>query len=96
MEKIIELLSIIGFLITIIFFKKEIEEKMKEIDEEKDEIEVSKMLIEIEKMNGIFYAWNKESKEFIVQSNSINDVMDHLIQKFPNKKLIVTKENHGQ
>ncbi len=61
-------------------------------DEDDKSIKSEKINIKIEQIEEIYYAW--KDNDFIVQSKQIEDVLDHIKQKFPNKNyLIVSNRN---
>jgi len=54
--------------------------------------ETDRINIKIEEIENTYYAW--KDNDFIVQSRQIEDILDHIKQKFPNKKyLIVSNRN---
>ena len=58
--------------------------------EDADEQNASKaerINIKIEKIEDTYYAW--QDNDFIVQSKQVNDVLDHIKQKFPNKNYLI-------
>jgi hypothetical protein len=61
-------------------------------DEDDKSIKSEKINIKIEQIEEMYYAW--KDNDFIVQSKQIEDVLDHIKQKFPNKNyLIVSNRN---
>jgi hypothetical protein len=61
-------------------------------DEDDKSTKLEKINIKIEQIEEIYYAW--KDNDFIVQSKQIEDVLDHIKQKFPNKNyLIVSNRN---
>jgi hypothetical protein len=61
-------------------------------DEDDKSTKLKKINIKIEQIEEIYYAW--KDNDFIVQSKQIEDVLDHIKQKFPNKNyLIVSNRN---
>ena len=63
------------------------------IEDEDDKPKLAERInIKIEQIEDIYYAW--KDNDFIVQSKQIEDVLDHIKQKFPNKNyLIVSNRN---
>jgi fructose-1-phosphate kinase PfkB-like protein len=58
--------------------------------EDADEQNASKaerINIKIEQIEDTYYAW--QDNDFIVQSKQVNDVLDHIKQKFPNKNYLI-------
>ena len=61
-------------------------------DEDDKPKQAERINIKIEQIEDIYYAW--KDNDFIVQSKQIEDVLDHIQQKFPNKNyLIVSNRN---
>jgi hypothetical protein len=61
-------------------------------DEDDKSSKSEKINIKIEQIEEMYYAW--KDNDFIVQSKQIEDVLDHIKQKFPNKNyLIVSNRN---
>ena len=61
-------------------------------DEDDKPKQAERINIKIEQIEDIYYAW--KDNDFIVQSKQIEDVLDHIKQKFPNKNyLIVSNRN---
>ena len=61
-------------------------------DEDDKPKQAERINIKIEQIEDMYYAW--KDNDFIVQSKQIEDVLDHIQQKFPNKNyLIVSNRN---
>ena len=61
-------------------------------DEDDKPKQAERINIKIEQIEDMYYAW--KDNDFIVQSKQIEDVLDHIKQKFPNKNyLIVSNRN---
>jgi biopolymer transport protein ExbD len=48
--------------------------------------------IKIEQIQDIYYAWHEN--DFVVQSKNIEDVLDHIKQKFPNKNYFIVSNRN--
>lgn len=87
MNGIFELLSLIAGILVAIFMKDQVQ-----LDEEDLPKKIDNVKIKIEQIEDMYYAWHEN--DFIVQSKQIDDVLDHIKQKFPNKNyLIVSNRN---
>jgi hypothetical protein len=63
--------------------------------EEEKVVEKQKQQIKIEHIGDTYYAWKEN--DFIVQSKKVEDVLDHIKQKFPNTNfLIVSNKDLSQ
>jgi fructose-1-phosphate kinase PfkB-like protein len=61
-------------------------------DADEGEMQAERINIKIEQIEDTYYAWR--DNDFIVQSKQVEDVLDHIQQKFPNKNyLIVSNRN---
>lgn len=91
MNGIIELISLIVGVVIALFMK----DKVALDEDDTIQKEVEKMQIKIEQIGDIYYAWH--NADFIVQSKQVEDVLDHIKQKFPNQNfLIVSNKDLSQ
>jgi len=63
--------------------------------EDADEGEMPKaerVNIKIEQIEDTYYAWR--DNDFIVQSKQVEDVLDHIQQKFPNKNYLIISDGN--
>jgi hypothetical protein len=90
MNGIFELLSLIIGVLVAIFMKDQVQ-----LDEEDLPKKIENLKIKIEQIEDMYYAWHEN--DFIVQSKQVEDVLDHIKQKFPNKNfLIVSNKDLSQ
>lgn len=82
MNGIFELLSLILGIIIALFMKDSVQ-----LDEEDLTKKIEKMQIKIEQIEDMYYAWHEN--DFIVQSKQIEDVIDHIKQKFPDQNFLI-------
>jgi hypothetical protein len=59
----------------------------------KEEVNTSIIPIVIEQHNGVFYVYNKDTKEFMGQGNTRRELDNNLSKRFPDKKFAADKEN---
>lgn len=50
-------------------------------------------ILAVTRENGVLYAYNEETNEFLAQGETLNDVRQHLKQRFPTGHFAVRKEN---
>ena len=56
-------------------------------DEDDKPKQAERINIKIEQIEDTYYAWR--DNDFIVQSKQVEDVLDHIQQKFPNKNYLI-------
>ena len=74
--------------------KRTIGKIMAHVEEDiKEEVNTSVIPIVIEKHSGVFYVYNKDTKEFMGQGNTQRELDINLSKRFPDKKFAADKEN---
>ena len=58
-----------------------------EDEDVEEKTKAERINIKIEQIEGTYYAWR--DNDFIVQSKQVEDVLDHIQQKFPNKNYLI-------
>lgn len=81
MNKIIEILTMILTLLVMLSIDKE--EKKSDVDQEGDTRKTIR--IYCEKINNIYYAWLKDTQNFIGQSESSDELANMLLRNYPTK-----------
>ena len=61
-------------------------------DEDDKPKQAERINIKIEQIEDMYYAW--KDNDFIVQSKQIEDVLDHIQQKFPNKNYFIVSNRN--
>lgn len=91
------ILEILGTLIALAFLYLYRNNGKENLIEPTNEVEDKRQTLKIycERINGVHYAWFKESMEFIGQANTANDMAKTLMSKFPLKtyNLIIEEKN---
>ena len=59
----------------------------------KEEVNTSVIPIVIEQHNGVFYVYNKDTKEFMGQGSTHRELNTNLSKRYPDKKFAADKEN---
>jgi len=74
--------------------ERKVDSFMEELDNEVKRRVSDKMIpITIEKQNGVFYAYNKDSNDFMGQGKTKQELEDILAQRFPDKKFVADTNN---
>lgn len=63
------------------------------MEKEQEAIDKDVMHIEVEKNGEMFYIYNAESKAFIVQVKTKDELFKYVADKFPNKNVMIKKEH---
>lgn len=58
-------------------------------DEEEPQAEDDSVKITLEEMNGIYYAWEREKNMFLIQSKQVDEIIEHIKEKFPGKNFTI-------
>ena len=74
---------IIGILIAL-FMRDKFSIEDEDVEEK---TKAERINIKIEQIEDTYYAWR--DNDFIVQSKQVEDVLDHIKQKFPNKNYLI-------
>lgn len=62
----------------------------------KEEVEQDIMVCITEEIAGQIYVWNKETNEFITQAKEIDHIVNYFKEKYPNKKVILTRSTYEE
>ena len=89
MNNIFDLIFFIVGIIIALFMRSKFSIEDEEVEEKPKQERIN---IKIEQIEDIYYAW--QDNDFIVQSKKVEDVIDHIQQKFPSKNyLIISNRN---
>jgi hypothetical protein len=86
MNSIIDLIAIVIGIILVLMMKDSKDPE----NEEPPKVESIK--IKIEQIEEVYYAWHDDN--FIVQSKQIDDVIEHVKKKFPNKNYFIVSNRN--
>jgi fructose-1-phosphate kinase PfkB-like protein len=90
MNNIFDLIFFIVGILIALFMRSKFTIEDEEVEEEKSKQE--RINIKIEQIEDTYYAW--QDNDFIVQAKKVEDVIDHIQQKFPSKNyLIISNRN---
>ena len=70
--------------------------QMEKFFERVDEAEEEQIHIIIEKHNDMLYVYNKDTKQFMAQGSSKEDVEKVLVERFPGKRFACAESNLSQ
>jgi hypothetical protein len=70
-----------------------LENFIKEADTKVTEVDENQIHITIEKHNGVFYVYGRDNNQFMGQGNSVSELEENLMKRFPGKKFACPEKN---
>ena len=74
---------------------RKMQKMMKRAEEETSKPPINKITVNIEKHNNMFYLFNKETDEFVIQGKTKEEILENLKKRFGNVDMVfhATSEN---
>lgn len=71
------------------------QQEQEQIDEEIQK-PIDILLCHAEKIHGKIYVWEKETNRFLIQANTMEEIVSFFMKNYPNKKILFTDNPDDQ